>query len=341
MRWSLLPLDQFARLEPAWRALCQRLGDPLPLDHTLIATLIETYCPTGCVIGQLERDGQTVGLGILRQHSRLVWETWQPDNAPLGPWLLDPSIDLEDALAGLLRRLPGLPLLLSLTQLDPAVQPRPANGGRTGTLDYIETPSLSLPGAFAPWFAGLSKNFRHNLDRQARLLDRLGIAVEIECWTAAETMATAVTDYARLEQSGWKGEAQSAVREDSGQQRFYTALLTSFAARGEAAVWRIRYDDVLAASDLCVHRGGTTVILKTAYNEALERHNTSPAQILRRRLFESLCKLGPHTVEFFGPAMPWHAAWTRTTRRIYHLNHYRWPLVARLHARAQRRAATP
>jgi hypothetical protein len=42
-------------------------------------------------------------------------------------------------------------------------------------------------------------------------------------------------------------------------------------------------------------------------------------------------------IEFYGRVMEWHTRWTDQVRTLYHLNHYRWPLLAQLHGRLRER----
>jgi CelD/BcsL family acetyltransferase involved in cellulose biosynthesis len=199
------------------------------------------------------------------------------------------------------------------------------------------TPAIAIDGPFDCWFGTRSKNLRHNLRRQARRLAESGVAVEIRCLTAPKQMAEAVALYAGLEACGWKSKAGTAVTPGSRQERFYRQLLEHFAKGGEAQVWQILFDGVLAASDLCLSSAGITIILKTAYNEALADKHTSPAQILRRDMFETLFGApGARRIEFFGPLKPWHRSWTDEQRQLYHLNHYRFAPIAYFHALAGR-----
>jgi hypothetical protein len=168
------------------------------------------------------------------------------------------------------------------------------------------------------------------------------VALEARCLTAPDDMADAVARYAELEASGWKARAGTAVAPGSRQAEFYRRLLQRFAARGEAQVWQMLYDGAVVASDLCLGRAGTTVILKTAFSEAAADNHSSPAQILRRTMFETLFEApGAQRIEFLGPLKPWHKAWTDEQRGLFHVNHYRGGLVAALHSWAGRlRAAS-
>jgi hypothetical protein len=57
-----------------------------------------------------------------------------------------------------------------------------------------------------------------------------------------------------------------------------------------------------------------------------------------RRLFED----GRiRRIEFYGKVMEWHTRWTDEVRTMYHLNHYRWPVLGYLHALRRRGSALP
>ncbi|GGF10744.1 hypothetical protein GCM10011611_15410 [Aliidongia dinghuensis] len=341
MRWTLHPVSDLPSLMNDWQALAARLDRPLPLDFALVQCLLDAFEPADVRIARLGDPTHVRAMAVLERQAPLAWRTAKLDNAPLGLWLADPALPLGKALDDLLRALPGRPLLVSLTGLDPALTPRPAETGRTRTLDYFATPAITITDRFEPWFAGLSKNLRHNLRRQTKRLAEAGVAVEIRCLTAPAEMADAVACYAALEASGWKAEAGTAVTPGSRQADFYRRLLEHFAAAGEAQAWQIRYDSAVVASDLCLSRDGTTIILKTAYSEVLAGNQTSPnqtlpsqtspAQLMRRAMFEALFDApGARRIEFFGPLKPWHQTWTREERQLYHLNHYRWDVLPRL-----------
>jgi CelD/BcsL family acetyltransferase involved in cellulose biosynthesis len=337
MRWTLHDPAELPALERDWTMLAERLGRPLPLDFAMIDCLLAAFGPSGAKICRLADGATVLALAVIERQSALAWRTAKLDNAPLGLWLADPAIDLTATLGALLRALPGLPLLVSLTGLDPALTPRPADGGATRTLDHFATPAITITDRFEPWFATLSKNLRHNLRRQARRLAEAGTAVEIRCLERPDEMADAVERYAELEASGWKSQAGTAVVPGSAQADFYRRLLERFAARGEAQVWQILYDGRVVASDLCLSRAGITVILKTAYNEALVDNHTSPAQLLRRAMFETLFdRPEARGIEFLGPLKQWHKSWTDEQRQLYHLNRYRWAVLPGLKALVER-----
>jgi CelD/BcsL family acetyltransferase involved in cellulose biosynthesis len=201
---------------------------------------------------------------------------------------------------------------------------------RIGTLDYITTPRITVSGAFDEYWTSRGKNLRHNIKRQHHKLERDGISARLEMLTSSTDMDRAVADYSRLEIAGWKGAANTAVTEHDAQSAFYRDMTIRFARRGEVRIYRYFLGDNLAASDICLFVRGTLIVLKTAYNE--EFSQLSPAQLMRYAFFRDLwdrdhCRV----VEFYGPVKDWHRCWTDELRAMYHVNCYRWPIMADLH----------
>ena len=116
-------------------------------------------------------------------------------------------------------------------------------------------------------------------------------------------------------------------------------MLEAFARRGAARVYRYFIGERLAAMDLCVEGGGCVVVLKTAYDESLGG-TLSPALLMREEACRDIFEDGRfERIEFYGRVMEWHRRWTDEIRTMYHLNSYRWPVLARLHALAAQRQA--
>jgi hypothetical protein len=125
-----------------------------------------------------------------------------------------------------------------------------------------------------------------------------------------------------LESTGWKGEEGSAVASDNVQGRFYREMLEIFCNRGEAVIYRLRLNGKTVASDLCLERGGTLVILKTAYDENVQ--GLSLGLLLHQGIFQSVFEEGKiKVIEFYGRLRDWHTKWTNEIRTMYHINFYR------------------
>jgi hypothetical protein len=309
-----------------------------PLAADFVQALLDVFGTGRELLAWHGRGDDTDAMTIVAPRRLGVWDTFQPAQAPVGLWLQRDTRAVDGMLADLLRALPGPALMVGLTQCDPVLMARPADASRSGarSFDYIRTARISVAGSFDDYWNARGKNLRNNLKKQRNRLRQDGIATRLEIVRAPERMADAVADYGRLETSGWKGAGGTAVEAGNDQGRFYRTMLETLARRGAASVYRYWFDGPggphLAAMDLCVEGGGCIVVLKTAYDEALGPQ-LSPALLMREEATRDLFDEGRfERIEFYGRVMEWHTRWTDEIRTMYHLNGYRWPLLARLHA---------
>jgi hypothetical protein len=339
MKWTLVPAARFADHADRWAAL-HALGPAAPmLAPAFVDSLLANFAIGDELLALCEADGQPCAAAVLAPQGPGRWATCQPAQAPVGLWLQRPGLDQEALAASLLRALPGLTLLLSLTQCDPLLAPRPFDSGRVRTLDYIATARIDIDSDFDAYWQARGKNLRSNLKKQRNRLAADGVATRLEVVTAEQDMAGAVRDYGRLESAGWKAGSGSAVDAGNAQGRFYTQMLEAFARQGAARVYRYWFGEQLAAMDLCIHERNCIVVLKTAYDESVPS-TFSPALLMREDACRGLFEDGRFKrIEFYGRVMEWHTRWTDAVRTLYHLNLYRWPPLARTHALLQARKA--
>jgi hypothetical protein len=329
MKWTLTPASHFAEHAAQWDAL-QMANVAAPMLQADFAAALLAECGNGDELLAM-CDG---AMAIVRPHGRGSWATFQPAQAPLGMWIERPGLDRAAAMASLLRALPGIGLVLGLTQLDPLLAPAPE-----GALDYIQTARITVAGSFDDYWAGRGKNLRSNLKKQRARLAADGVNLRLQASLDAADMADAVRDFGRLESAGWKAQAGTAVHLDNAQGRFYARMLAAFAARGAATVYRYWFGAQLVAMDLCIRQGDCIVVLKTTYDESVPK-TFSPALLMREEAVRALFNQGGTArIEFYGKVMEWHTRWTEEVRTLYHVNLYRWTVLRRLHALAQRRRA--
>lgn len=332
MAWTIEPIRKLPERAEAWQSLSQAISNSSLLDFRFVQDIAAEFLRGDEVIATY-RDGAAIkAMGILTRVNRLGWQTLQAANAPIGFWLSDPSCDLERLLRGLASALSPQCGMVSLTQQDPDLLGRPPVSSHLSTLDYIVTARVRFSGSFADYLQSRSKNFRHNISRQKNRLKRDNIETRLEILTEPAAMAAAVHDYSGLECASWKGEINSAVRMDEPQGRFYLKLMADFAGFGEGLVYRYFFGDRLVASDLCLRRDGTLIILKTACDESYQ--GLSTAHLMRMDAFAELVdKQGIRVIEFFGPLKEWHTQLTEESRQMFHVNFYRWRFLKFLHER--------
>ncbi len=336
MNWRVVPAAEFLaqpELQERWRSLHRAsAGSPL-LAPEFVAATLAVFGNGDERLAWREVDGQTDVMAVLTPSRLGAWNTFQPSQAPVGLWLQRDARPRSASLPALLRALPGPALTLGLTQCDPMLMERPADGGVTRTMDYIDTARVTLPASFETYWEGRGKNLRTNLRKQRKRLQDDGVTTRLQASRAAHEMAAAVQDYGRLEGAGWKARDGTAVAGDNAQGRFYRTLLESFAAMDAACVYRYFIGDRLAAMDLCIEGGGCIVVLKTAYDESFGKV-LSPALLMREEATRAIIEAGRFArIEFYGRVMEWHLRWTDEVRVMYHLNAYRWPWIGRLHGR--------
>ncbi|WP_210394981.1 GNAT family N-acetyltransferase [Motiliproteus sediminis] len=318
--WRCVSAASFGQWHAVWDDLNQRCANSPVLTAAMVATSLEVFGSGDEVLMIAGPEQQPVAMGVFERSRFGVWNSFQPSQAPLGLWLNDGSESLPQLLTLLMKALPGFTLRLGLTQLDPMHYPRPEDDAGLHSFDYIDTARIDMSeGDFDSYWAARGKNLRQNMSKQSNRLQREGVAEQLQCVTAVDDIAAAVADYGMLESRSWKADKGTAVAPDNAQGRFYTRLLQTYAATGQARIYRYWYDQSLVACDLCIEQGGVLVILKTTFDE--QHKKTSPAFLMRRAYFPSLfADPRIRSVEFYGRVMEWHTKWSEDVRGIYHLN---------------------
>jgi len=334
MSWHICnAYELFDGYRTYWDSINRENGNHVLLDSLFWKSLVD-WLGSREVCLVLNDTSKGKGVALIERGGYGFWRTFQPSQAPLGPIIFDrlAAIHLGEHICDLISDLPGYPLGFAVTQQDPDVT---CFGNLNGTpavekLDYIQTPRLTISGKYEDYWKQRRKNLTHNLSRQRRRLREEGGVLELAMDRTAEAVADAVREYGLLETTGWKGEEGSAVAADNVQGRFYREMLQNFCSRGEAVIYRLRLNGKTVASDLCLQRDGTLVILKTAYDESVQ--GLSLGLLLHQEIFQSVFEEGKiRVIEFYGRLRDWHTKWTNEIRTMYHINFYRhrWVGTAR------------
>jgi CelD/BcsL family acetyltransferase involved in cellulose biosynthesis len=330
MYWEFHPATRFGELAPRWNELAARSVPLAPfLNADFVAAALRAF-GSGRELVAFGRAGADAEVAaIVCRERAAVWRTFQPSQIPLGAWVATRAdIDWETAVVALLRRLPGIALRFGVTQQDPLLITRPS-GSRVASMDYIETSWVDVGGAFDAYWDARGKNLRQNMRKQHRRLAEMGIEPELRVRSDPADIAEAVAAYGRLESRGWKAAHGTAVTPDNAQGRFYTEALTALARRGEASVYELWFRDRHVASDMTIRSARTLVILKTTYDETVDRQ-FSPALLLREQTFRQFFESRQvQRIEFYGRLMPWHLQWSTGQRTLFHVNVDRAPALTR------------
>lgn len=344
IQWSAERLAPHAGLGPhrdAWAQLNHSLADShAMLDPDFVDPLLEQFDTRGALLVRGVRDGTTVALALLHPKPRGlgVWRSFQPSQAQIGLYLLPTDMDV----GALFNALSGLRFELDLLCNDPLVGDlRHLESNRVQAMPHALTMNISLKGGFDDYWAQRSRKLIQNMRRYARRLqteaEEAGQDVRFVALQAPEDLRAALARYANLEGSGWKGRQGTAVRLDNAQGRFYEAILSAFAQRGEAIAYELWLGQDLLASRLVLLRGRQAVMLKTAFSEAHERF--APGRVMLMRVLEDLFQRAEGgVVEFYTDADADLLAWSTGQRWIHHVSVYPSSTVA-LAMQAARRSS--
>jgi hypothetical protein len=327
--WRFFPVTSFRDVATEWDSL-NRVNSGLPLlDSYTVELLCREFGSGKERVAFCSGPEGPLAAAILHRRGVGLWETFQPAQSPLGAWVSNPTTPIRDLLRSLSRSLPLPCFQIALTQQDPEILARPMASECVSTLDYIETSRISILSSFDEYWQSRGSNLRQNLKKQRNRLAKDGVDVRLEVISSADAIGKAVDEFGLLESSGWKGAEGTAVHPGNAQGRYYRCLFERLAAQGEATVLRYLFNGRLAASDLCLHRDGVLIVLKTAFDET--NKSISPALLMKTEAYRELFSDGrTRRIEFYGKAMEWHRKWTDEMRTMYHINYFRWPWLAKL-----------
>lgn len=337
--WRRLPAEQLFQqpaLREAWDRLNRSRGGLPFLDAEVVKLACDTFRPIGLELLVGEVDGEAQCMMLVQRVGVARWQLYQPAQVPLGLLVAEHQLSLGAIACSALRALPCDTLVLSLTQLDPRQWPPPHEVPACVVRHYISTGWIDCRQDFDEYWSARSVNLRASVGKSRRRLEASGFTLETRVLMRPQDMAVAVSRYGALETGGWKGRMGTAVNDGTPQGQFYARWLEAAAERGEARIYELvvrRQDGIerVIASDLCVLRGESLVLLKVAYDEEFERY--SPSTLLRQDFLRHV--LGDSSIqriEFFGRMMDWHRRWTGQERSLYHLTTFRWRWLARLRA---------
>ncbi len=224
----------------------------------------------------------------------------------------------------LLRDLPeGAPELVHLERL------AAADGFPTGTWVSLRSPFVSLArfagagDAATRVDSALDAHFRQNLRRRRRKLATHGEVTfeRFDATTPAAQLDALLEEALRLEASGWKGRAGTAIACQPSTTGFY-ASLARWALREKAlALSFLKVGGRRVAFHFGLVYGGKYCVPKCGFDETFAE--CSPGQLLARDVLADCVARDLTEFDFLGPAMEWKLEWTSQARP------HRWLYVFR------------
>jgi hypothetical protein len=325
MNVEIAPCTEFRNYASEWDKLVNRWYRVPILSAKFVESCIEYFASDDVMIGAAVDNGNVAAFIFLKPHKLGTLQTWEPSQAPLGLFVFDPDWPLNDFFGALFSQFRAR-FMIGVTQQDPLFVNASKFPDTAEPIPYIDTPWIDCETSFDSYWQSLGKNIKRNTRKDLNKLKAQEISPRLEIITKPELVAEAIRMYGLLETGGWKGNENSAVAADNKQGQFYRSILEKFCRDGNGYIFQYFYGDELAASDFGIANDQCIVILKTTYRQT--SRDTSPAQLLRYAYFPYLFeRFSGGRIEFYGRAIDWHARWTRQTRRLYHINVYRYTAV--------------
>lgn len=172
---------------------------------------------------------------------------------------------------------------------------------------YLTIPPDATTGEQA--MVNASPKLRAELRAKKRRLEKLG-KLAMHCYEQPDE-ATLEMFY-RLEASGWKGQAGTAIRNHETTQQFYQTMVAAMSARNILRLYCLELDGKVIAAQLGLLHEGRYFDLKPAYDEAFRRH--SPGHILMAEIVHDLASKGAQEIDFLGALDTWKLSWSKTVR---------------------------
>ncbi len=173
---------------------------------------------------------------------------------------------------------------------------------------------------FDEYQSHLSSNFRRNLKRAAKHLIQLkqfGMTIV----AGHDSTDADLERFLRLEASGWKGRAGSAIMLSPELQQFYQTLIRRLAEAGLLEWHFLKTDETVLAGHLACRINGALTLCKIAYDEDYSYY--SPGNYLFEQQVKRACQTDDLIEINCLTDMDWHRNWK--TRSRPHYNIYIYP----------------
>lgn len=175
-----------------------------------------------------------------------------------------------------------------------------------------DSPYLELTSDWNAYLAGrnakLKQNLRNRLNRLTRQFGEPSLEVISECAAIRNTRDEAL----RLEASGWKRQAGTAICSDPQVLRFYTLLAERAAVSGWLRLLFLKVNGRRVATSYASRYHDRLSFFKTGYDPDFAAY--APFKLLTYFTIREGFSAGLREVDFLGDAEPWKLEWTTTTR---------------------------
>jgi CelD/BcsL family acetyltransferase involved in cellulose biosynthesis len=317
-------LARFAELAPEWAAILPGDSRPFDLHCWYLAWWKAFGGDAELAICTARRDGELVGVfPLLCRDGAGIQALANVHTPSFRPLARDAETMDRLVAAAMERGGAGGVELIALPEDDPSVA-RLASGARSAAMLSMVEPAYSSPtvetsGDFDAWRGQSKKRWGAPLERFRRKMGRDHEA-DFTIVVPPGELEAELDDGFRVEASGWKGRAGTAIVSNPATEAFYREISREFERRGELRLSRIELDERTVAFDLCVLYDGRLYLLKTGFDEDFRR--LAPGLVMRLSIIERCFELGLRSHELLGGESEWKAKFETGKRSHVNLRTY-------------------
>lgn len=181
----------------------------------------------------------------------------------------------------------------------------------SGAANYVP-----LPADYSTYHDGLSHGFRRQLKRRGRKLAELE-GVRFLLREGSRSIEENLARFIEVEDSGWKGEAQSSIGSAAGNAALFLAAAKEFAKSGWMEWNFLEAQGKTIAAQFAVRIRRTLHVIKIGYRE--DYSFCTPGNLLFAKVIENSCAQGDVDEVNCMTSWDWHKDWNMRSRRVYDL----------------------
>ena len=301
-------------LRDEWDDLADRIGAAPFLRPGWIEPWLRTWASGTPLALTVRREGRLAGLVPLQARAGAVTSPTNWQTPLFGPLAEDTAVASELA-AGLHAEARRRADLWFLDPDAPGYAESTEAARRAGfgliARTIAQSPYVAVEGSFDEYMAGLNRKFRKDIGRRWRRLEDQG-DVRVAYEDGTQKLDELLTDGFRLEGSGWKTQAGTAIASEPAREQFYREVSRWAAERGWLRLAFLYLDGRAIAFDLCIETAGACYVLKGGFD--VEMRSLGPGVLLTHHELERAFELGFSSYELLGQADDYKRSWTATTR---------------------------
>ncbi len=186
-----------------------------------------------------------------------------------------------------------------------------SSGWRLVRYPSFRSPYLATTGTWQQFLETKSQNFRYNLKRKRKGLEKAG-KLEERWHRAPSDVPELIAAMHAIEEGSWKTHAGMSITGSERELAYHDLLLPWLAAIGALEANVLRLDGQPIAYSLCIRWLGKLGQLKTSFSESVS--HLSPGLVVTTLSIENAFASGASEYDFLGDVMPHKMHWTDKVR---------------------------